>query len=722
MIKKFINIIKLTKYSENSLINFLSFLVFEGFGLYLMLTTESTLISCLLMFVGSFMLATIFYNLSSAESIMASPLGKTLHTKLPNGIMLFCIILTYVLLTFMINIRCNEQSSLYSIYSIEEAYTLYLRGMEIILIATLLFPIILQNFSSGIIRGVILYFVINITFFILGNVLSSFIDINLNLTILNIVFFILFAGVLFITFYAKPFRSIGNRYGGIKAKKLNTKQKYILISTITVLVAILITGSLILKSMLTSDGMYDYAKLKSSYKDILQESGDTLIVQDIKVTLDKYYYDNATNDACCLLHLEGENALEIEYEEGDSFLKVTQYHPGHSSFICNSPAYWDDDLEHCYKLESFYVNTAGTGHLDIDYEIDDSKPNSAYVYLYINMLPNESDNIEIKVDFTTITLSDNLANPTLANADEDIKISPSALVYTENRTPTDINIILDSGKKISIMKDSIMADGIEMYKTNKFTKFLFNDLIDINTVKDVEIIENENVKNVIENDTYLIVENSHMRKTMYYELSHSVADVTTTFEWIQMPKHKFTDIIDITFSKGFFDRGYFSIWSYDFSQKVFDNESKQWIEKDIEIPTGSHTYVDDITNPSKEITQIYYLSYDNVFNNESNVGYYDYDRLIVFPTIFKDEKYSNQTITIKYRMQYDPRIASGNCDDIYILFPPQMHINYTHYISNFKGFYKYDFVSMCSYGDINNKYFANKLGRSINYGFNFDLD
>ena len=61
MIKKFINIIKLTKYNENSLINFLSFLVFEGFGLYLMLTTESTLISCLLLFVGSFMLATIFY-------------------------------------------------------------------------------------------------------------------------------------------------------------------------------------------------------------------------------------------------------------------------------------------------------------------------------------------------------------------------------------------------------------------------------------------------------------------------------------------------------------------------------------------------------------------------------------------------------------------------------------------------------------------------------------
>lgn len=732
MIKQTINVIKLCKYSDNALFNFICSLIFTFIGIYMMITTESTVLASLLMFIGAYMLISISHNLSTAESIMASPIGNITRTILPNIIMMCYAIISFALLTIMITIRCNENSSFYSIFSKEEAFNTYILGTFIIIISILILPVICRNFIIGTIVGGVLY--LTFAIFIYYPIIHIFLEKDkFSILVIYILCFLLFIGAFVLTFctnFAENYRFMELKIN----KKRFSKIKYIFVGVIASLTFIAIVFTIILKNMLTSDGMYDYSILNESYETILQNSSEVIFLQNMTVTLEKYYYDSDTNDACCLLKFEGESTLEIEYENNSSYFNVNMYHLGHNPIKC------EDDTGYCGIEYSLFVNTNATGHLDMEYEIDKTRPNTAYVYLYLNMLP-EIENLEIQFNdpyfnhidnfgdpdanyYPSFYLKDNVNNPSLENTDEDIVVSNSSLVYTKPRTPKDINIIMKDGEKIPVMSNSIMADGIEMYQTNAFTKFIFNELVDISEIKDIEITENENVRDIIENDTLLITENSHMRKTVYYDTAEgeddiSLLNVTATFEWIQMPKHRFTDIIDITFYKTFIRYDYFKTSQFDISQKVYDNVSKQWIEEDLNPTTTTETIVyTNIEGIEEGHTRTYIDSFDQIFDTESNVGYEEDCNFIVFPTIYTDNKYSNQTITIKFSLKY---YLHNDNQHIYSVFPPEMNINYTHYISDFKGFYKFSFWDgFYLYGPLNNKYCAGKIGRNINYGFNLD--
>lgn len=735
MIKKIVNVIKLCKYSDNALFNFITFLIFTVIGTYMMITTESTAIASLLMFIGAYMLVVIFLNLSTTESIMASPLGNTARTLLPNIIMMCYAIISFTLLTIMISLRCNESSSIYSIFSIEEAFSTYILGTFVIVICVLILPTIFRNFIIGTIAGGLLYVLFVI--FVYYPIVYIFLEQDrLSLWSIYILCFLLFIGAFILTFctnFHENYKFLGYKLN----KKRNPKLKYIFVGVISSLAFIAFIFIIILKNMLTSDGMYDYSKLNESYETILQESSEEIYLENVKVTLEKYYYDSDTNDACCILRLEGKSTLLIDYEKGCSYFEVSMYHEGHKPFNCDGVNY--DGPEYCAIDSLLYINTNATGSFDMEYEIDDTRPNTAYVYLYLNMLP-EIENLEIQLISPKLTygfydyykdldlrpsfyLKDNVNNPSLENVDEDIVVSNSSLVYTKGRTPKDINIIMKDGEKIPVMSNSIMADGVEMYQTNEFTKFIFNELVDISEIKDIEIIENENIRDIIENDTLLITENSHMRKTIYYDTAEgedglSLLNVTATFEWIQMPKHRFTDIIDITFCENLKSYAYFQTCEFDITQKVYDNISNQWIEESLNPPTTTEKIIyTNIEGVEIGSTETYIDPYDYKFDTESNVGYEENCDFIVFPTIYADDKYSNQTITIKFSLEYYLHYSRQY---IYSMFPPEININYTHYISDFKGFYNDEHSKGYIDSTLNNEYCAGQVGRNINYGLTLD--
>ena len=116
-------------------------------------------------------------------------------------------------------------------------------------------------------------------------------------------------------------------------------------------------------------------------------------------------------------------------------------------------------------------------------------------------------------------------------------------------------------------------------------------------------------------------------------------------------------------------------------------------------------------------TKTYIDPYDYKFDTESNVGYEDNGDFIVFPTIYADDKYSNQTITIKFSLEY---YFYKSYKSIYLMFPPSMNINYTHYISDFKGFYNDEYSKGYIDSTLNNEYCAGQVGRNINYGLTLD--
>ncbi len=684
MLKDIINTIKLLKYSENKLIYILLFLAFSSSGIYVMLVHDIGWLGCTFLLLGGLMIMQIFNNLALSESIAASPKGIFIKRFLPNCTLALSVILTYVVLFATINANMDSSSIFHSFYNMKDVLAYLVPCLMLIIIFTILIPFFISNMFVGIILTAIMYLLFTyvpqfIYNFLFGNEFNSYYDLfdEIGFSKLNKYCIILIIIALLLSLLINPFSKFItfkiNRKFSKRIFKNNMFGKIAIL--LCGLVGIIFTAFNFYSfyNVESIDGIYDYRLLHKEYQQSLKKCNETFKVNDCTITVLETYYNSSTNDACCIMSYEAS-----EDKDFNKSLELSNYN---SYFI----------------FDNVITVVEGSGYIDFDYNVDLNKSNIVYIYLYLNMLPSEkSSDLSIafhdlisyrnwyydeysstndidKYEYQKFTFKDNSETLELEAADKNFILSEFSLVCHDSIAPETLNITTKSGKDISLVKDSSIVDGFEMYGTNDCTKYIFPELIELNNIKGIEFTNNNEIEKFSEDTHFVISENSHMKKTITYttdkrytdeeiekyienekqfwteydeeyvteyfeQLREGMKEVletngSITYEWTNMPEHRNIDML-------YMFSGNYNIDNAKITQKVYrqdaDGEEK-WIEKVLYQNIDgdySYGYPYDIEPNYTQVSSSFIYVYPEIYKNTENYTYSNQQIIIDFSYIY----------------------------------------------------------------------------------------
>ncbi len=583
MFKNLRKCLKLTKYSDTSILPSIFFLLtFLLAGFYILMTTELTYIGCTLMTLAPTMLAHYFIALSTIECVAASPRKRLLATYLPNFLLIFSTLLAYVTLSITVGLMTDPASSFYSIYSKTELIEIYFAGIFMIFACVIMVPLIYRYSLIGVIITVcdsaILHLLVNV---LLGSYIINRTNIISTLlfskqgtyTAYCILGLLIVLAALILTIKCKLVLNLVKIFGvnltlNSKKRKSSSKSslKWIIAITIVCIIAAFAIHSYLDKK--NADGAYNYAYLKKQYLELMTDCDEQLEMCGFKITLDKKYYDAVTKDGCCRLKIEAPENVDLteHIETFDLGFEIDMPNPKYHVGSTN--------LTEIIDTMIVYTNTSGI--IDTTYEINVKRPNIVYVYMYLNLLPENDDEVCISFfdkdkytkwyeEYLKVYFDETKEKQypelecsyiSLGNESEckefdidGIKVAvsnTSLIVFDRNKvdkielqTKNELVSICDS-------KDSI-AEGVEKYETNNYTKFIFAETISPSDISNVILEYSDRADSVSDNITYVSSANSHLKKTMEYEYDkeNSMVYVKMNFEWTQMPKYREVDVLKI---------------------------------------------------------------------------------------------------------------------------------------------------------------------------------
>ncbi|MBP3339514.1 MAG: hypothetical protein J6L69_08940 [Lachnospiraceae bacterium] len=636
--------IKLMKYSTNFLSYLFLYIVFTALGVYLMLTTEYTALSCAFLMLGPCMLSNIFVNLSEHESVSYSKLGQTVRKTIPNIIMFVSSVFTYVALYTIISLRFDEESIYYSIYSEGEGVKLFLYGFWIVFLAVILYPILSSNLIKGLRITIICYAIIMILSLPLFKALGENIHYeDIILTHHDVAFFGNIAMLIayLVAFIWKPFST---SYEPTRTRK--SIAKYIFAIGIIATIVIIATNLFKNKTMPSVDGIYDYSHLRDEYAKLAYKNPNPKSIKcnspqgSFDLEIKEYYYNPDTYDAYCVLKitLNEFSTMEIELLEDYSGIRIHETDKSRYAYV-------DYAVEDEIYLELDHeITTNCNSIMDMEYKTTSATPNVAEVKLLINAIP-ESNSVPENGTFGLIcgdfvvALPTNNDHDTYKSDENEILVSPVSMVHQESLPATDITLKMKSGKDIVIMSNGVLADGVEKHQNNFITKYIFYNTINTEKIEDVIFENNGDAYEPDYHSTFALEENSHMRKTVYYEKTDNknINRAIISFEWLQEPDDKYMDYILLTYGANV------RIRKLDISQLATNSINNKLNGRGINMA-------------GNKIDKNRYTLY-RISDSMNSIN--------IFNTFFEDtssEKYTNHTVSIRFDYYCDDNeFLSVNC-------------------------------------------------------------
>lgn len=670
--------LKLTKYSDTSILPSIFFLLtFLLAGFYILMTTELAYIGCTLITLAPTMLAHYFIALSTIECVAASPRKRLLATYLPNFLLILNTLLAYAILNITVGLMNDPASTFYSIYSKSELVEIYFAGIFMIFACVIMIPVIYRYSLIGVIitTGVLasLHLLVNV---LLGSFIINRIKLTASYTTYCILGLIITLAALILTIRFKWIVKFAKIFGlnlTLNSKKRNTTAKSSLKWIIAITIVCIIAGLAIYSYLdkQNADGAYNYAYLKKQYRELMTDCDEQLEMCGLKITLDKKYYDAVTKDGCCRLKIEAPEDVNLteHIETNDLGFEID----------VPNPKYHVGSTNHYEIIDTVVASINAPGIIDTTYEISGKRPNIAYVYIYLNLLPENDDEICIRFyeddnyakwreEYLEVYFDENEEKQypelecsyiSLGNESDckefdidGIKVAvsnTSLIVFDQNKVD---KLGLQMKNELTSICDSEdnIAEGVEKYETNDYTKFIFAESISISDLSNVILECSESTEAAEDNITYVSSANSHLKKTIEYEYDkeNSFVYVTMNFEWTQMPKYREIDVIKIDWPglKWLNEDSYIDSFIEDFDRSLCKVTKTMHQNSD----SANDSHLDE-----KELSVI------REFNNPSSVlipDKYDigYNEMYIFPEICEDtssDTYISQRITVELVLLYD---------------------------------------------------------------------
>ena len=698
MKKDLLRSFRLLRYSDTITGNLLMSILCLSLGLLTLITTEYSALGATLIALCPAMISFAAISLTMTESIAASPKRYILETTLPNIFVGFAGIFAYIILTIVTGTKLNCDIFSYSFADKFAAYEFYSMGIIAIVFTVIMLPCIYRNISA--IPSIAIY--CSIFLFLTKIIFSEEAVENGDYDFLERAAFTkyyvigIFVAVIAIIIscrmrhrnYHKPYS-----FFLIKLSERHHKRAYKGTRHINRILSFIFLSCLIIGATtvalisyfnaLKPDGWYTKDAMKEQYKELLADKGidrdETLTFGDYSITLEKQYYDSVTGDGCCLFTIEANEAAMEFYNNsyysgnGNACLFYTTDHDTSFGF----GRLYDEDYDWCTSAQAV---VDGNGVIDIEYEYDKDNEAVLYVYMYLNMMPdtgNDTPSIyfieELSIFDTDGTygsiysdtysenvwqsfkLADTTESRSFEASDLEFAVSRAGIVCYGSVEPDSLSIVMEDGNTISVVEASSILEGFEKYSQKQYVKYSFNELIDIDKVREVRYEGDDALityaNYISSNETY------NMKQTIQAEVidaENGLINVKIHLEWTNMPEYRYTDFVTIYFD------GLSIIGANDTNEplvihKVFDafggaDDDGQWIQADLQenINLPITFYTDDsYTLPNNFMVDI--------VPNQYNDGF---DSLCIYPALYENSDnhtYTNETITIETVVQ-----ISGN--------------------------------------------------------------
>ncbi len=709
MFKNLRKCLKLTKYSDTSILPSIFFLLtFLLAGFYILMVTEFTYIGCTLITLAPTMLAHYFIALSTIECVAASPKKRLLATYLPNFLLIFSTLLAYVTLSITVSLMIDPTSSFYSIYSLTELVEIYFAGIFMIFVCVILVPLIYRYSLIGVIITVcdsaILHLLVNV---LLGSFIINRINITASYTTYCVLGFLITLAALILTIRFKLIVNVVKKFGGnltLNSKKRNTASKGSLKWVIAITIVCIIAGLAIYSYLdkQNADGAYNYADLKKQYRELMTDCDEQLEMCSLKITLDQKYFDAVTKDGCCRLKIEAPEDVNLTEH-------IKTYNLGFKIDVPN-PKYYVGSTNHYEIIDTVVASINAPGIIDTTYEISGKRPNIVYVYMYLNLLPENDDEICIRFyeddnyakwreEYIDVYFDESVEKQypelecsyiSLGNESDckefdidGIKVAvsnTSLIVFDQNKVDKLGLQMKNELVNICDSKNNI-AEGVEKYETNDYTKFIFAESISVSDLSNVILECSESTETTEDNITYVSSANSHLKKTIEYEYDkeNSFVYVTMNFEWTQMPKYREIDVIKIDWPglKWLDEDSYIDNFIEDFDRSLC--KVTKTMQQNSDSANDSHldekelSVIRELYNPSSVLIPDKYDIYS--------------DGMYIYPEICEDtssDTYISQRITVELVLLYDVFD--------YLYGSPMIQCSYYHNTTDLSGEFVHDSV------------------------------
>lgn len=738
--KNIIKAFKLVKYSDGFVFNILLSSILTITGGFTMILTNYIALSCLLIMFGFCIISGCFCTLTLTESVAVSPRPRLFEITMPNIINSLGTIYTYALLSIITYFKSMPSSTIYTLRTEESIVTFYCEGVFTIMIMAILIAAIYKYFVLNFVIALLLPLVAKTLYtiplfigsIILGiipfvnNTVSPYLEktkelsspILIILTLpaigLAITLSLLFRNYLYNTSLASFVKSNAEKsYKRAEKRRPVFEHNYMLVGGISVIFIITFVLALFVINSMQPDCWYTKPALKPQYVDLLEECDEQVIIGDFTFTMTDKYYDSVSKDGCCLFTIEGKSDI-------DTYYKLIDHN---SSLKCS--AYYDD-----FNTYDLYLIVDGSGSINMEYELDKKNTKIAYLYVFFNMVPDTEKDISIHISVEDDTKEHILTGSPdvyemvchtfdLGNTTESIEftlgefnasVSRAGILFNNKVIAKNLNVVMKNGDVIQIVEDRRLLEGFEKYESKTHDKFVFEELIDIKQVANIEFEGKKNNDKFYRNDMYSACENANMRETMLaiYDKEKDIIKVTYTLEWLQMPKYRYTDFILLRFDS----RSYMLTDNVSVKQKVYEEldvyvdggDYKQWVETPLDYTDWMSVLVDDtLSNIALSnhydyefIPNRYCISYDRI-----NKG------MCITPTLHTD---GNSLIYDKESIVIEMEFTNG-VDTIFL--NPRIQAFYAHQKENIIG--------VLEPGDLNPSNVSGTVNCDFIHEIDFDL-
>ena len=674
MIKEIYKTIKLLRYSDSLLMTILLSITSFLLGLYLLLVTDNATYGCLFITLAPMILAYTSASLTTAESIAASPKRRDLVVTIPCIFTFIAMLTAYICLCLDILSKHSSQYTYYS-YDVDLYVSFYYQGVITILISAICLSIAHIYTYVVFIHIIAVIAIDNLLDILIFLIFGTKIDNVVTLHLLHLVGIIILIGgflaIIKLREYLdeKPFSNLLTK---IRRKRTLVKWRVPLAIVFSMAIVVISIGFYIAINSKKPDGWYDKSYIKEQYSELLKECNQQLEFEDYDVVLQKQYYNAKTGDGCFVITIVDKKNTGGHYSYTNNSYKYTNENGSSLSMVvdCNGTVNIEETTEYYLPIGTFettfyvYVTNMPT---------DTKKPLSIY---FISENDTDTDSNNASSVRKNLVIENNSVTATFDSDNIQMDVSFASLLIHKPMDISELSINMKDGSKINIVDDDEIAKGFEKYQTKDGTKYSFDNLVDVDNIKDITCKGVASTTDYTKYAIYSSSETYNMKQTIYgnpVDGQDNLINCTIDIQWTDMPKYRKTDFINIDIEGAKLH----STNDITVTQKVLETLNGH-------VSSSSHlqsqyTKGDAVSFIYLDIVERYYIYMDSITPST----YYANDNFISSSIALHSDtsarKYTDESITFDLLLEL-------NTDDNTV---PIVSCTYLHQKLNFLGEYGY---------------------------------